>query len=392
MIADGGEGEGDEGGGGGPGADGESWDITQLPHPTSPGAHSADSSINQAIFGQEVMFAGLRMRCVVQLETIEAVHAIIFGPGAARKDERGVAADGDPSPVHRPSPLFAGIGRSPPLAPHAEPSTNLSEPANHRRGFGGRPSDAASGEEESESGMYGHLNTEQLLRMADALIESHELAKAFNSDQAQRTLLWKAGLGKTKPNLVRQETRSLRYALKILFRMYTDPGRSDGHQVQNRLIRLAQSAFLEQRPGGLMTIDSVCRNALEYYLKLEAESHRKDWLYLLHLVLHRTHQLSPAQVPHLPPPASPLINWGCSSTRWASPSRPWWASSLRRRTSGRCGAKSAATSTDSPPSPTKFCLPDRTSVPVLAGMLATPRFGDLAMVVTRYKHCNRVIV
>ena len=255
-------------------------DITQMPQPSSPSSHSNDANVNQSLFSQEVMFAGLRMRCVVQLETIEAVHAVLFGPGAARKDERSVEAPptSGKSPARQPPGLlFSGMESSLEQGEEGESlKGGLSAPANARRNFGGRTEWGGCETEESEAGMWGRLRTEQLLQLADALIEAHDLAKAFNEDQAQRTLLWKAGLGRSKPNLVHQETRALRYGLKILFRLYSEPQRAGGEQVQNRLI-------------------SVCRNALDYYLRLQAQAHRKDWLFLLHLILHRTHQLPPDQ-------------------------------------------------------------------------------------------------
>lgn len=109
--------------------------------------------------------------------------------------------------------------------------------------------------------MYGVLNSDQLLGLVDCLLDSHRFAKHFNSNHHQRNLLWKAGeecgclsyseavdfhwgfdfvgfKGKSKPNLVRQETQSLACLLRLLFRMYTDESRSSNlHEVQNRLIR-----------------------------------------------------------------------------------------------------------------------------------------------------------
>lgn len=47
-----------------------------------------------------------------------------------------------------------------------------------------------------DHGMYRYLTSEQLFKMLDCLLESHGFAKAFNSNNEQRTLLWKAGRGK----------------------------------------------------------------------------------------------------------------------------------------------------------------------------------------------------
>lgn len=44
-----------------------------------------------------------------------------------------------------------------------------------------------------DQGMYRYLTSEQLFKLLDCLLESHRFAKAFNSNNEQRTLLWKAG-------------------------------------------------------------------------------------------------------------------------------------------------------------------------------------------------------
>ena len=47
--------------------------------------------------------------------------------------------------------------------------------------------------ETQDQGMYRYLTSEQLFKLLDCLLESHRFAKAFNSNNEQRTLLWKAG-------------------------------------------------------------------------------------------------------------------------------------------------------------------------------------------------------
>lgn len=47
--------------------------------------------------------------------------------------------------------------------------------------------------EAQDQGMYRYLTSEQLFKLLDCLLESHRFAKAFNSNNEQRTLLWKAG-------------------------------------------------------------------------------------------------------------------------------------------------------------------------------------------------------
>lgn len=44
-----------------------------------------------------------------------------------------------------------------------------------------------------DQGMYRFLTSQQLFKLLDCLLESHRFAKAFNSNNDQRTALWKAG-------------------------------------------------------------------------------------------------------------------------------------------------------------------------------------------------------
>ncbi|XP_010778657.1 brefeldin A-inhibited guanine nucleotide-exchange protein 1-like [Notothenia coriiceps] len=123
--------------------------------------------------------------------------------------------------------------------------------------------------------MYRYLTSDQLFKLLDCLLESHHFAKDFNSSAEQRTILWRAGFkGKSKPNLLKQETSSLACGLRILFRMYKDPGRSDAwDEVQRRLL-------------------SVCSEALVYFLSLTSESHREAWTNLLLLFLTKVMKIS----------------------------------------------------------------------------------------------------
>lgn len=73
-------------------------------------------------------------------------------------------------------------------------------------------------------GLFSTMDPILLLSLCDALGESQRLAKQFNDNNGQRTLLWKAGLrGSSKPNLIRQETHALRAMLAILLRLLNDP-------------------------------------------------------------------------------------------------------------------------------------------------------------------------
>lgn len=44
-----------------------------------------------------------------------------------------------------------------------------------------------------DQGMYRFLTSQQLFKLLDCLLESHRFAKAFNSNNEQRTALWRAG-------------------------------------------------------------------------------------------------------------------------------------------------------------------------------------------------------
>ena len=87
--------------------------------------------------------------------------------------------------------------------------------------------------------MYHSMSTHVLFQLKDALMESHEFAKIFNSNNDQRNVLWKAGFhGNAKPNLMSQESQSLSLALRILFRIYEDEDRrNDWNAVEKEIQR-----------------------------------------------------------------------------------------------------------------------------------------------------------
>ncbi|KAJ8011853.1 hypothetical protein DPEC_G00062590 [Dallia pectoralis] len=183
---------------------------------------------------EQRLFSALRIRCVVQLELIQTIDNIVFFPATSRKEdaENMAAAQRDME-------------------------------------------DAAVLMEAHDQGMYRYLTSEQLFKLLDCLLESHHFAKAFNSNNEQRTTLWKAGFkGKSKPNLLKQETNSLACGLRILFRMYTDNSRKAAwEEVQRRLL-------------------NVCGEALVYFLTLTSESHREAWTNLLLLFLTKVVKIS----------------------------------------------------------------------------------------------------
>uniref|UniRef100_A0A665VV85 ADP-ribosylation factor guanine nucleotide-exchange factor 2 (brefeldin A-inhibited) n=1 Tax=Echeneis naucrates TaxID=173247 RepID=A0A665VV85_ECHNA len=182
------------------------------------------------------LFAGLLIKCVVQLELIQTIDNIVFYPATSKKEdaENMAAAQRDA----------------------------LEE------------SEAEQGELGPDQGMYRHMTSAHLFKLLDCLLESHMFAKDFNSNNEQRTALWRAGFkGKSKPNLLKQETSSLACSLRILFRMYSDLQLQDSWpDIQTRLLL-------------------VCSEALAYFISLTSESHREAWNSLLMLLLTRTLRL-----------------------------------------------------------------------------------------------------
>uniref|UniRef100_A0A8C5NE94 SEC7 domain-containing protein n=1 Tax=Gouania willdenowi TaxID=441366 RepID=A0A8C5NE94_GOUWI len=189
----------------------------------------------QCTFRQQRLFSALLIKCIVQLELIQTIDNIVFFPATSKKeDAENFAA------AQRDAVCAAGVPVETP-----------------------------------DQGMYRYLTSEQLFKLLDCLLESHRFAKAFNSSHEQRTLLWKAGFkGKSKPNLLKQETSSLACGLRILFRMYTDEHRRDAwEEVQRRLL-------------------NVCSEAVVYFLALTSESHREAWTNLLLLFLTKVLKIS----------------------------------------------------------------------------------------------------
>uniref|UniRef100_A0A8C4N133 ADP ribosylation factor guanine nucleotide exchange factor 2 n=1 Tax=Equus asinus asinus TaxID=83772 RepID=A0A8C4N133_EQUAS len=181
-------------------------------------------------FGYQKLFASLLIKCVVQLELIQTIDNIVFYPATSKKEdaEHMVAAQQDT--------LDADI--------HIETENQ---------------------------GMYKCMSSQHLFKLLDCLQESHSFSKAFNSNYEQRTVLWRAGFkGKSKPNLLKQETSSLACCLRILFRMYVDENRRDSWaEIQQRLL-------------------TVCSEALAYFITVNSESHREAWTSLLLLLLTKT--------------------------------------------------------------------------------------------------------
>uniref|UniRef100_A0A8W4F657 ADP ribosylation factor guanine nucleotide exchange factor 2 n=1 Tax=Sus scrofa TaxID=9823 RepID=A0A8W4F657_PIG len=195
--------------------------------------HSHDSDVQKGKQDISLSFTPgphLLIKCVVQLELIQTIDNIVFYPATSKKEdaEHLVAAQQDT--------LDADI--------HIETE---------------------------DQGMYKCMSSQHLFKLLDCLQESHSFSKAFNSNYEQRTVLWRAGFkGKSKPNLLKQETSSLACCLRILFRMYVDENRRDSwEEIQQRLL-------------------TVCSEALAYFITVNSESHREAWTSLLLLLLTKT--------------------------------------------------------------------------------------------------------
>uniref|UniRef100_A0A8B9ZIF6 ADP ribosylation factor guanine nucleotide exchange factor 1 n=1 Tax=Anas platyrhynchos TaxID=8839 RepID=A0A8B9ZIF6_ANAPL len=183
---------------------------------------------------EQKLFAALLIKCVVQLELIQTIDNIVFFPATSKKEDAENLAAAQRDAVD--------------FDVHVDTQ---------------------------DQGMYRFLTSQQLFKLLDCLLESHRFAKAFNSNNEQRTALWKAGFkGKSKPNLLKQETSSLACGLRILFRMYMDESRTSAwEEVQQRLL-------------------NVCSEALSYFLTLTSESHREAWTNLLLLFLTKVLKIS----------------------------------------------------------------------------------------------------
>uniref|UniRef100_A0A8C4HR37 ADP-ribosylation factor guanine nucleotide-exchange factor 2 (brefeldin A-inhibited) n=1 Tax=Dicentrarchus labrax TaxID=13489 RepID=A0A8C4HR37_DICLA len=191
---------------------------------------SSDDTWKGKSISDQKLFAGLLIKCVVQLELIQTIDNIVFYPATSKKED----------------------------------AENMAA----------AQSEAEGGEAGPEQGMYRHMTSAHLFKLLDCLLESHTFAKDFNSNNEQRTALWRAGFkGKSKPNLLKQETSSLACSLRILFRMYSDRQLLDSWpDIQTRLLL-------------------VCSEALAYFISLTSESHREAWNSLLMLLLTRTLRL-----------------------------------------------------------------------------------------------------
>uniref|UniRef100_A0A8C4VX82 SEC7 domain-containing protein n=1 Tax=Gopherus evgoodei TaxID=1825980 RepID=A0A8C4VX82_9SAUR len=213
---------------------------TTIPHalltwrPAGMEDDSSEKHLNSSILLDQKLFAGLLIKCVVQLELIQTIDNIVFYPATSKKED-----------------------------------------AEHMAAAQRDTLDADIHIDTEEQGMYKYITSQHLFKLLDCLQESHSFSKAFNSNYEQRTVLWRAGFkGKSKPNLLKQETSSLACCLRILFRMYVDESRRDSWDaIQQRLL-------------------NVCSEALAYFITVNSESHREAWTNLLLLLLTKTLKIS----------------------------------------------------------------------------------------------------
>ncbi|XP_059718931.1 brefeldin A-inhibited guanine nucleotide-exchange protein 2 isoform X2 [Haemorhous mexicanus] len=197
-------------------------------------SNPTDESWKGGPYTNQKLFAGLLIKCVVQLELIQTIDNIVFYPATSKKED-----------------------------------------AEHMAAAQQDTLDAVIHIDTEDQGMYKYMSSHHLFKLLDCLQESHSFSKAFNSNYEQRTVLWRAGFkGKSKPNLLKQETSSLACCLRILFRMYVDESRREAWDaVQRRLL-------------------SVCSEALAYFITVNSESHREAWTNLLLLLLTKTLKIS----------------------------------------------------------------------------------------------------
>ncbi|KAK4009871.1 hypothetical protein OUZ56_019014 [Daphnia magna] len=212
--------------------------VDKIFHLTLPDAlltwspHSAPAESDNGVKDTQRLFNGLLVQCQVQLELIHTIDNIVFFPSTTRKEDADLLAS----------------------------AKSIS---------------ASQRDLDLDQGMFQFMSTEHLLLMVDCLAKSHNFARQFNTNSTQRNVLWKAGFrGPVRPNLLKQETQSLACAMRILFRLYHDEGR------QNEWTMVADK------------LTHLGKDALEYYVTLETESHRDAWSPLMLLFLWKINQLS----------------------------------------------------------------------------------------------------
>eukprot|EP00123_Amoebidium_parasiticum_P018335 comp24173_c0_seq6/m.44187 comp24173_c0_seq6/g.44187 ORF comp24173_c0_seq6/g.44187 comp24173_c0_seq6/m.44187 type:complete len:1717 (-) comp24173_c0_seq6:350-5500(-) len=144
--------------------------------------------------GQKFNFHRVMIKCVVQLELIQAVQNVVLL-------EKPAFGTPPADAVRRPS------------QPNAEPE-----------------------------GLFPSITMAHLTTILECLKKSNELAAQFNANYELRTAVWKAGFMKQLPNLYKQETSSLQVSLGLLCRMYDDSRYSpDWDHIGSRLMHAGKN-------------------------------------------------------------------------------------------------------------------------------------------------------
>jgi len=222
---------------------------------------------------QQRLFSVLSVKCIVQLELIQSIDNIVFYPATSKRE--------DAETLLR--------------------AQELGRPTS--RGSKGGKEDGRK----EERGMYESLSLHHLYTLLDCLLQAHRFARSFNSGSEQRNLLWKSGfIGNAKPNLLKQETQSLSCCLRVMFRLYFDPGRSDcWTEVEQRLLPL-------------------CSEVLAYFLTLSSEAHSEAWTPVLLLLFTQMEKLQEERLRRFAAAVYPLL---CQL--WCADLRPEVCSVLR---------------------------------------------------------------
>uniref|UniRef100_A0A915EQS2 Mon2/Sec7/BIG1-like HDS domain-containing protein n=1 Tax=Ditylenchus dipsaci TaxID=166011 RepID=A0A915EQS2_9BILA len=170
-------------------------------------------------------------RCIIQMEVVDAVSNILFGRNAFK--------------VEGPKPKIS-----------AQENENV---INHMEDNQELPC------------MYSQLSEEQLTSLAECLMKSHSMARLYNNNHTQRTILWKAAFkGKAKPNLQKLDAHSMHCVLNILFHLYS----------------LADTEHKALEYGS--QLQHKVEYALDYYTNSHSESLRTYWLTVIQMLLNRT--------------------------------------------------------------------------------------------------------
>lgn len=249
---------------------------------------------------QARLFADLLIKCVVQYELIQAVDHILFYSSHSRNEDAHYLAEARELailsyPAYSAAVAASSAGNILRETTRTTSSTSVSsdqqwipdEIMDADEATGGIPTLCWLGCSGSRMmlgpkplpldprGMYSSLSPRQRLTLARCLLESHTFAKAFNSNDEQRSVLFEAGFKvKAKPNLLKQETHSLLCSLRILFRLAEE--KTDVQEETEELL------------------DRVILDALSYYNGLLIDGHRQAWDPCLILIVTHLTRLSPA--------------------------------------------------------------------------------------------------